>query len=143
MYQYITDITCASDIAPWFRLRQPTYVPGFQSQAHHLQVFQFRDLKLIFEWEKDESKRKRGWDWPLKKNNHCMCTYYCDIWSLVLMPKCFLLTLALFSFCSSRFLKNQCLVNNRNDIGDQLYKTFFIGLSPAIFLLFFTMQRQI
>ena len=45
----------AANIAPWFRLRIPIYVLGFESQAHHLQFFQFILLKL---WLKCQKRTK-------------------------------------------------------------------------------------
>ena len=42
-------------IAPWFRLRIPSFGPGLESQAHHLLFFQFVLLK--FYWENNKNKQ--------------------------------------------------------------------------------------
>ena len=53
-------------IAPWF----PTICgPGFESQAHHLRLFQFVLLKLLLELEKNENKRKEAGIGPYFKKN--------------------------------------------------------------------------
>ena len=51
-------------IAQWIRLHLPSCRPGFESQAHYLCFFQFK-LKHV---EKSKINRKRGRDWPIKKN---------------------------------------------------------------------------
>ena len=53
-------------IAPWFRLRLPSCVPGFDSQALHLRFFQFVLLKLYR--ENNENKQKEAGIGPFKKN---------------------------------------------------------------------------
>ena len=55
-------------IAPWFRLRLPSYCPGFESQTHHLCFFQFVLLKLYR--ENNENKQKETGIGPifLKQN---------------------------------------------------------------------------
>ena len=58
-------------IARWFCLHLQSCGSGFESQAHYILFFQFVLLKLkwelILEWEQDETKRKRGRDWPIFK----------------------------------------------------------------------------
>ena len=44
----------------------PSADPRFESEAHHLSFFQFVLLK--FDWQKDENKPKRGWNWALILN---------------------------------------------------------------------------
>ena len=50
-------------IAQWIRLCLPSYHPGFEAQAYHLRFYQF----LLVSCGRDENKRKRDWDWPIKK----------------------------------------------------------------------------
>ena len=45
-------------IAPWFHLRLPSCGPRFESQAHHLSLFQFVLLKLYR--ENIENKQKEA-----------------------------------------------------------------------------------
>ena len=53
-------------IAPWF---PTTCGPGFESQAHHLRLFQFVLLKLW--WENNGNKQKEAGIGPFfKKNIH-------------------------------------------------------------------------
>ena len=50
------------DIALCFRLRLPSCSPGFESQAHHLHLFNLQAnfvLYLSLNFEKDENKHKK------------------------------------------------------------------------------------
>ena len=47
-------------------LGPPPCSPTFESQAHHLHLFQFRVNFLSLCWEKDEKKQNRGRVRPIK-----------------------------------------------------------------------------
>ena len=70
-------------IAKRIRLCLPSCIPGFESQAHHLRLYQFIiDLFyefFLFVWcEKDENSNKRPRLAHLK-NNHCHQWIFCAI----------------------------------------------------------------
>ena len=59
----------AAAMAPWFHLRLPSCVPGFENQARHLRFLKFVLLKLLLQQEKNENKQKRCRYWPIFKKH--------------------------------------------------------------------------
>ena len=65
LFSFFLQPNWVATIAPWFRLHLPSCSPGFESQAHHLRIFQFVLLKMYR--ENNENKQKEAGIGPFLK----------------------------------------------------------------------------